>query len=107
MKTKQIENENTVPPIGCKYYTIDDFNSLKSNSNKHFSIMHLNISSIEYHIEEFQIILQLLNNAFDFICISETKIRNKSEPKTDIKVKGYNPPIAMPTYASKGGVLFM
>ena len=55
--------------------------------------MHFNISSIEYHIEEFQIILQLLNNAFDFICISETKIRKKSEPKTDIKIKGYNPPI--------------
>ena len=101
----EIENKNTVPPIDCKYYTIDDFNSLKTNSNKHFSIMHLNISSIEYHIEEFQIILQLLNNAFDFICISETKIRNKSEPKTDIKIKGYNPPIGMPTYASKGGVL--
>ena len=66
--------------------------------------MHLNISSIGYHIEEFQIILKLLKHQFDFICISETKLRDKLEPKTDINIEGYNPPIGMPTHASKGGV---
>ena len=82
-------------------YTIDDFKSQKFNSTKHFSIMHLNISSIEYHIEEFQIIVKLLKHQFDFICISETKLRDKLEPKTDINIEGYNPPIGMPTHASE------
>ena len=101
----ETESENSVPSIDCKYYTIDDSKSQKFNSNKHFSIMHLNISSIEYHIEEFQIILKLLKHQFDFICISETKLRDKLKPKTDINIEGYNPPIGMPTHASKGGVL--
>ena len=48
-----IENENIIPPANCKYYTIDKFHTQKFNSDKHFSILHLNISSIEYHIEEF------------------------------------------------------
>ena len=100
-----IENENIIPPANCKYYTIDEFHTQTFNSDKHFSILHLNISSIEYHIEEFRIVLELLKHKFDFICISESKIRTNREPKVDIKIEGSQQPIGMSTDSSKGGVL--
>ena len=62
--------ENSIQPVNCNYYTIEEFKSQKFNSDKHFSILHLNISSVEYHIEEFRIFLEFLKHKFDFICIS-------------------------------------
>ena len=47
----------------------------------------------------------MLNFKFDFICISESKIKEGSEPRTDIKIDGYQPPVGTPTEAEKGGVL--
>ena len=35
-----------------KYYTPDKFNQQHFNSIKHFSVFHLNIHSVEFHIEE-------------------------------------------------------
>ena len=90
-----IESENIIPHANCKYYTIDEFHTQKFNSDKHFSILHLNISSIEYHIEEFRIVLELLKHKFDFICISESKRRTNREPKVDIKIEGYQQPIGI------------
>ena len=58
-----------VQPVDCKYYTIEEFQNLKIKNDRHFSILHINISSIQFHIEEFRIILQLLKHKMDFICI--------------------------------------
>ena len=69
------DNDYEVHPIDCKYYTTDQFNAQKLNSIKHFSILHLNIHSLEFHIEELRIVLKLLNLKFDFICLTESKIR--------------------------------
>jgi len=91
--------------IDCRYYTIDEFESKKFNTDKYFSILHLNIHSVELHIEEFKIILKMLNFKFDFICLSETKIQDNSEPKVDINIPGYQKPIGTTTIANKGGVL--
>ena len=83
------DTENEIHPINCKYYTTDQFNELKFNSIKHFSILHLNIHSLEFHIEELCIALKLINLKFDFICLTESKIRKNIEPKTDITIHGY------------------
>ena len=99
------DSENDVPIVDCKYYTTDELNIQNFNSTKHFSVLHLNIHSVEFHIEEFRIILQLLNLKFDFICLIESKIRKDINPKTDITIDGYKHPIGMPTEATKGGVL--
>ena len=58
--------------------------------------MHLNIHPI---------ILQLLNNKFDFICISESKLQKGIDPNVDINLEGYQTPVGTPTEATKGGVL--
>ena len=91
--------------IDCKYYTIEQMNEKKINSIKYFSILHLNIHSLQFHIEELKIALQLINLKFDFICITESKIIKNCPPKIDIKIKGYQDPTGTPTEAEKGGVL--
>ena len=104
-ESAEIDPENELHPIDCKYYNIEQFNGKRFNSIKHFSILHLNIHSIEFHIEELRIALKLINLKFDFICITESKIRMNSEPKTDITIEDYQDPVGTPIEASKGGVL--
>ena len=98
-------DDENMYPINCNYYSIDEFESKKFNSDKTFSILHHNIHSIELHIEQLRIILEMLNFKFDFICLSESKIQNGSEPKINIDIQGYQPPVGMSTESTKGGVL--
>ena len=91
--------------VKCNYYSIDDFSTSKFNSEKSFSIFHLNIHSIELHIEELQIILEMLDFEFDFLCITESKLQQYTEPRVNIEIKGYQSPVGTPTDATKGGVL--
>ena len=89
-KDNESEIETT---LNCKYYTIEDFENAKFNSEKTFSIFHLNIHSVERHISELRITLQMLNFDFDFICLTESKIQKDTEPKVDININGYQAPI--------------
>ena len=91
--------------INCKYYNITEFTSEKFCSSRTFSILHYNIHSIERHIEEFRVHLQMLDFDFDIICISESKIVDGIEPKCDIAIPNYQTPISTPTEGTKGGVL--
>ena len=77
----------------------------KFNASKSFSILHLNIHSIQFHIDDLRVILQMLNFKFDIIAISESKLQVGVEPKVNINLKGFQNPISTPTEASKGGVL--
>ena len=100
------DNDNEIETtLNCKYYTIEDFENAKFNSEKTFSIFHLNIHSVERHISELRIILQMLNFHFDFICLTESKIQKDAEPKVDINTNDYQTPFGTPTESSKGGVL--
>ena len=67
--------------------------------------MNLNIDSIELHIEELRIILEMLEFQFDFLCISESKLQKDIAPKTDIDIPGFQTPLSVPSEANKGGVL--
>ena len=91
--------------VNCKYYSINEFTAEKFCSSRTFSIRHYNIHSIERHIEEFRVSLQMSDFDFDIICISESKIVNGSDPKVDISIPNYQIPISTPTDGTKGGVL--
>ena len=91
--------------INCKYYGINEFTREKFCSSRSFSILHYNIHSIELHIEEFRVNLQMLEFDFDIICISESKIVDGIDPKCDISIPNYQTPISTPTEGTKGGVL--
>ena len=105
LDTDESESGNCIPTIDCKYYSVEEFSTSNFNSSKCFSVLHYNIHSIQLHIEELRVALQLLSFTFDFICISESKILKGIEPLQDITLDGYQAPISVPTEASKGGVL--
>ena len=91
--------------VNCKYYSADDFRKEKFSNSSSFSVLHLNIHSIERHIDELQVVLDQLKFKFDVMCFSESKIMEGVVPKTSINLDGYQDPIGMPTNATKGGVL--
>ena len=71
-------------------------------SSKNFAILHLNIHSIQLHIEELRIILGTLDYMFDIIAISESKLKN--DPKVDISLRAITLHIVN-TEAEKGGTI--
>ena len=99
------EDTDVIPTIDCKYYSIDDFSSSRFSPTRSFSILHYNIHSIERHIEDFRVALELLDFWFDIICISESKIIKDYAPKVDINITGYKSPVSTTTESTKGGVL--
>ena len=74
--------------ILSRYYTTSDFLSTKF-SNQNFSIFHLNISSLQKHIDELRTLLICTNANFDVICISETRLHNEI-PLSNIAIDGYD-----------------
>ena len=99
------DNDDFEELTNCKYYSANAFKKEKFSNTDTFSILHLNIHSIERHFDEIQIFLHLLNFEFDILCFSESKILDGISPKTSIYLEGYQEPIGMPTKATKGGVL--
>ena len=92
-------------PVTCSYFSCDDFVKAKFETDKNFSIFHLNIHSIQLHIKELRIILNLFNFKFDIIAISESKLRKGIEPIVDISLDGYHPLYETRTEDEKGGTL--
>ena len=88
-----------------KKWPIDDFKKAKFSNSNSFSILHLNVHSIERHFDEIQVSLNLLKFQFDILCFSESKIIDGIGPKTNITLEGYQEPVGMHTKATKGGVL--
>ena len=99
------DDDEVIPTIDCQYHNVDDFSSAKFNPTKTFSILPYNIHSIERHIEEFRVILKMIDFNFDIIYISESKVIKDCDPKVDISIDGYQTPISTPTESTKGGVL--
>ena len=88
--------------IKCKYISIEDINNLELKNKR--SILHLNISSLPYHIDELKTNLIQCKKPFDIIGITETRIKKGKTPYTDISLNGYNYE-STPTESSAGGVL--
>ena len=81
------ENENT---NFCNFYDVKKFTKSKFNSDSNFSILHLNIASLQFHFDDLIILLQLLDHPFDIIAISETKIQKGTCLIKDINIPNYN-----------------
>ena len=57
---------------------------------KQISAFHMNISSLAYHIDDLNTLLSLTNINFDFIGITETKIKRDQIPLSSIEITNYN-----------------
>ena len=90
-------------PLTCTYFSCDDFVNAKIEAGKNFSILHLNIHSIQRHVEELRVLLHALNFKFDIVAISESKLN--CEPQIDINLQGYHSPHCKFTEAGKGGTI--
>ena len=98
------DDSNSISP-NCNYFSAEDFAQTNFDQSKTFSILHLNIHSVTKHIEEFKILLSILDHKFDIIALTESKLLKGTEPIVDITIDGYHPPVGTNTEASKGGVL--
>ena len=100
--------ENTDPDSNnknfCSYYETEDFIKAKFDNNTNFSILHLNIASLQFHFEELKILLKMLDYEFDCITITETKLIKNVNPSIDIDIPNYHY-FHTPTEACKGGSL--
>ena len=71
-----------------------------------FGLFHVNIASLDKHIDDLKLILSLLNYNFDIIGISEHKILKDTLPSNNIKIPGYEEFIFEPTETTHGGTGF-
>ena len=102
LNSRALDDDTITTDTNCNYFTIDEFNDLSNDPSESFAILHLNIHSIQLHIDEFRTFLSSLNYKFDIIALSETKLQE--EPAVHISLSGYRTPIHTFTEASKGGV---
>ena len=52
-------------------------------------MIHLNIASLQRHIDELRTFLTILEHPFQVICISETRLHD-DKPLTNIQIDGYD-----------------
>ena len=61
--------------LSSKYYEPNEMTALFKNTNKHFSFIHLYISSLPFHFEELSKLISVHNLNFDFLGISEPRLK--------------------------------
>ena len=86
--------------VESKYHTPAQFISEKF-SKKSFTMFHMNIASLQAHIDELRTLLTLLDHPFDAICITETRLHDPS-PLVNINITGYDF-LHTPTTTTCGG----
>ena len=90
--------------LSCDCYDISNFKSHKINRQQDLPILHLNISSISAHIDDFRTFINRVNHKFDILCISKSRIFTKHPQTTNIDLPGVNIE-QTPTESSAGGPL--
>lgn len=81
------QNENAQV---SKYYLPEDINKLDILNSNHLAYLHLNISSLQYHIDELKNLLTETNNVkFDIIGISESRLKESNNLITNINIADY------------------
>jgi len=86
--------------VNSRYFTPLQFKNERFGK-KQLSMAHLNIASLQSHIEELRTLLTILEYPFDVIAITETRL-HEQEPLIDIALAGYNF-IHTPTKTQNGG----
>ena len=97
---KDDESDFLSNSVSSKYYTPAEFLTSKFPKGG-FSILHLNIASLQKHVDELRSLLFILNCPFDFIGITETRLSD-SNPILNLEIEGYKF-IHTPTTTKCGG----
>ena len=86
-KAAHLAKEQTNNILNCSYYDLSDLNKINIKDNKYFSLFHLYISSLPYHFEEIEELLDQMKIKPEIIGISESRIYKDKEPLTNICLK--------------------
>jgi hypothetical protein len=100
--------ENLIPQVNFKYYTVDDFNSRNEIAEKvdsFFSVFHCNIRSLGANFDMLTTLLSSIQYKFSVIGLTETRIVQNKKIITNTDLLGYKF-ISQPTLHSAGGVGF-
>ena len=85
------QNKNTKNIINCKYYDIEEIQSLNNLKYKNaLSHFHINTYSLSKNIEELEYVLDKTKINFDVIDINESRIRKDKFPIYSLHLKGYS-----------------
>ena len=98
-------NDLSGSSIDSKYYDLKNLNSLKMD-NSTFGLLHVNIASLNAHVDDLRTVLSRSKHSFDIIGISEHKIGKDSPPSNNIEITGYYPFEFEPTGTTHGGAGF-
>ena len=86
MTMKMISSTST---INSKYYNIKELNPLQPDYHSSFGMFHVNMASLNKHIDDLRLIISLLEYKFDIIGISEHKIKKGDVPTANVDIPGY------------------
>ena len=100
------EADGITTPVNSKYFDIKQLNSLKLDLPSSFGLFHVNIASLNAHIDDLRSVLSRLKFNFDILGISEHKIRKDTYPSNNINISGYKEFIFEPTETEFGGTGF-
>ena len=91
--------------INCKYYDIDEIQTLKKLNNKRtLSLFQINSCPLSKNIEDLEYLLNSTSINFDVIAISETRIVKGKTPVNSLNLMNYSHEFC-PTESSAGGTL--
>ena len=101
------DDPNLPPLIDSNYYDIKEFNACKIDKLSSFGFIHINIASLNKHIDDLKLILSMLTHEIDVIGISEHKIqKDNDKPAVNIKIPGYQEFLFQPIETTHGGTGF-
>ena len=100
------DTDNVLSTVNSKYYDLKQLNSLEIDLPSSFGALHVNIASLDHHIDDLRLILSLLNYNFDVIGISGHKIMKDTFPANNIDIPGYEEFKFEPTGTTHGGTGF-
>ena len=97
--------ESNIPnPINSVYYYPSDFQKLNlSSSSTYFSLFHVNLNSLDAHLDDLQTTLASLKFPFQIIGISETRENYSTGFKMNNNLNGYTL-FSQPSRSAAGGV---
>ena len=99
------QNNNSENIINCKYYDIDEIQTLnKLNNKRTLSLFHINSCSLSKNIEDLEYLLNSTSINFDVIAISETSIVKGKTPVKTLNLMNYSHTFCS-TESSAGGTL--